>query len=312
MDNAGTGFRLVAVLLGRERRESAPFPVVEVCQPLAASCLASPSLELEKKSEESRRDLFRSGVLAFERIGLRKVTQQLEELGDVRAEQLLPLLGSQDAYEAGLWLDILRSRVDSIAQMRNLVDANEKEKVLQQHLFNHLWLLDPAWERATSDAAMEQDLRRAYPGLFARDEDGGEIRGRIDIRYATASGRHIIVELKRYSVRLDIEELYDQGAKYFRALRDLLLQQQAERPEDIEVVFVLGQTPTTRDWVQGEQEEYRRTRLRQINGRYILYDALIRNAQLQYEKYLNASDEARRLEELLQTLDEVDHAESES
>lgn len=267
------------------------------------------SLELEKKTEDSRRDLFRAGVLAFERIGLRRITKQLEELGDVRAEQLLPLLGSQDAYESGLWLDILKSRVDAISQMRNLADDNEKERVLQTHLFGHLWLLDPAWERATTDARMEEDLRRVAPGLFAKDQAGEEIKGRMDIRYATASGRHIIVELKRYSVALDIDDLFEQGAKYFRALNDLLNQQQAERPDDIEVMFVLGTTPSAKGRVTGTDEEYRRARLENIHGRYILYDALIRNAQHQYEQYLNASDEARKLEDLLGTLEHEEEAE---
>ena len=39
--------------------------------------------------------------------------------GEVTAETLLPLLGAQGAYEAGLWIDILRSRVDAIAKFED-------------------------------------------------------------------------------------------------------------------------------------------------------------------------------------------------
>ncbi|MEK6274317.1 MAG: hypothetical protein AABM30_03170 [Actinomycetota bacterium] len=127
------------------------------------------------------------------------------------ATDLLPLLGRQDEYEAALWVDILRTRVEAIGQFRNLTKTNEKEKVLQEHLFNHLWLLDPAWERATLGGRMEEDLREVEPGLFARDAAGTEIKGRLDIRYAKAAGVHVIVELKRYSVNQDVDKLARAG-----------------------------------------------------------------------------------------------------
>jgi hypothetical protein len=264
------------------------------------------SLTLERKQEKDRFDLFRSGVLAFERIGLRKVSRDLEALGEVQAEQLLDLLGRQDDYETGLWADILRSRVDAISQMRNLADANEKEKVLQKHVWQHLWLLDPAWERATTDAMMEEDLRRLHPEFRPLDKNGKPIEGRIDIRYVNNSGRHVIVELKRYRRKVDVEELVEQGRKYYKALKSVLTQQQQDRPDDIEVVFVLGGKPSAKNDVKGDAERFISDRLGEINARYVLYDALIRNAQVQYEEYLKASDRVRSLEQLLGTLREVD------
>ena len=49
--------------------------------------------------------------------------------------------------------------------------------------------------------------------------------------------------------------------------------------------------------------EYIDNRLTPINGRYVLYDELIANANNQYEDYLQASDKAQALEEMLSTLD---------
>lgn len=261
-------------------------------------------LELEKNAPENRADLFRSGVLAFERIGLRQTTTELDRLSAVTANDLLPLLGQQDEYEAGLWVDILRSRIEAIEQFRNLTRANEKEKVLQRHLYKNLWLIDPSWERAATGGKMEEDLRRVYPGLFAEDKGGQQIKGRFDIRYGTASGRHVIVELKRYSVRLDVETLYEQGLKYFNALSDLLRKTQAQ-DRHVELVFVLGDEPRAKDAPAGaDEDKYIRDRLSPISGRIVLYDALIRNAQHQYQQYLDASDKARALEDLLGTLDD--------
>ncbi|GAB2841055.1 ATP-binding protein [Microbacterium insulae] len=266
------------------------------------------SLDFEKKAEESaRRDLFRSGVLAFARVGLRENTEQLDLLASVTAEDLLPLLGQQDTYEAGLWVDILKSRVEAIEKLQSLTDANEKEKVLQQHLFEHLWLLDPSWERATIQPRMEEDLRKIEPGLFAMDEEEKQITGRIDIRYATVSGRHVIVELKRYNLTVDARELAEQGLKYAKALASILTQQQREAEiPNIEVVFVLGKKPGTQGQgpSQNEADFYAAT-FQASRGSFRLYDALIDSAKNQYQEYLDASGKARALEDLLGTLEEA-------
>ncbi len=263
------------------------------------------SLAFERKNEvEDRAALLRSGVLAFARVGLRKSADDLQQLSQVTAEDLLPLLGQQDAYEAGLWVDILRSRVRAIDQLRGLTKADEKEKVLQKHLFDHLWLLDPAWERATASPAMEQDLRELDPVLFARDAEGQKIHGRIDIRYATLSGRHVIVELKRYSVIVDARKLEEQGLKYFNALASILVQQgRGDEVQRIEVFFVLGKRPGTAGQGALGDEEYYRSVFAPIRGRFALYDQLIANARNQYQDYLDASQEAEALDELLATLD---------
>lgn len=269
------------------------------------------SLGLEKKSEKvDRAQLFRSGILAFERIGLREVTDQLEDLTELRAVDLLRLLANQDSYEAALWVDILRSRIESISKFQDLTEADEKEKVLQEHLFKNLWLLDPAWERAVPSSKMEENLRKIAPGVFARDTEGNEITGRIDIRYATMGGKHVIVELKRYSVDLDVNDLVEQGTKYVTALDDVLRKTQQET-DNMEVVFVLGDQPRTKNkGPRLSERDYISNQLLPINGRIVLYDALIENAKNQYAEYLEASADARRLDELLGTLDEIVEAES--
>jgi hypothetical protein len=261
------------------------------------------ALPLEAKAESTRVDLFRAGILAFERIGLRKVSEELDKLAQVSAPELLRLLGIQDAYESALWIDILRSRVEAISQFRNLTTADEKERVLQKHLFDHLWLVDPSWERAAGSQQMEENLRKVAPKVFATGEEGKEIFGRLDIRYATTGGKHVIVELKRYSVRPDISELKDQGLKYHKALSSILKKQQ--KPVNIELVFVLGDEPGTAARGIMSHEQYIEHELGPtINGRVALYDALIANAEHQYRDYLEASDKSRDLDKLLDSLGE--------
>jgi hypothetical protein len=263
-------------------------------------------LTLEKTTaREDRATLFRSGVLAFERIGLRDTAEQLErldQLSGLTAADLLPLLGAQQEYEAGLWVDILRSRVEAISTFRNITLQDEKEKVLQSHLFENLWLLDAAWERAAVGGRMEENLRRIEPGVFAKDPEDNEIVGRIDIRYATASGRHVIVELKRFSANPDVLDLQEQGLKYYAAL-DSILEQQQRPDRDIEVVFVLGRRPRTTRAGRQTPDDYIADMFRSINGRYVLYDALIEGASHQYQDYLDASQRAQDLDDLLAALE---------
>ena len=259
-------------------------------------------LTFEKNREaEDRAALLRAGVLAFERIGLREVSADLERLSSVTAAELLPLLGQQDIYEEALWGDILRSRVDAIERFRDITDANEKERVLQEHLYKNLWLLDPAWERATGSETMEEWLHKIKPGLFPAKPDGSEIKGRLDIRYATLSGRHVIVELKRYREKPDVRELAEQGTKYYNALANILEKQ--NRPnEEIEVVFVLGEKPGTAEKAASTERDFTELLFRSFKGHYKLYDELIDNAKNQYDDYVKASAKVKTLNDLLNAL----------
>lgn len=269
------------------------------------------SLTLENEKETDRAALLRAGVLAFERVGLRAIADDLDQLSTVTAAELLPLLGQQDVYEEALWGDILRSRVEAISKFRDLTDANEKERVLQEHLFKNLWLLDPSWERATGSERMEENLRTIEPGMFPLASDGTELKGRLDIRYATQSGRHVIVELKRYDVRLDATELAAQGLKYFDALNSILEQQGKNRFDgDIEVIFVLGAPPGSAGKGRLAEAAYFETQFLPFNGRYSLYDELIENANNQYEEYLEASSKVQSLNDLLAALGPEDSSAS--
>ena len=62
-----------------------------------------------------------------------------------------------------------------------------KERVLQEVSFpDHLWLLDPAWERATDSEVMESRL--IEEGVFTDDLPQKEKLGRVDIAYRTNAG----------------------------------------------------------------------------------------------------------------------------
>src|SRR5262249_41830182 len=147
--------------------------------------------------------------------------------------------------------------------------ANEKEKVLQKHLFENLWLLDPGWERAAGSERGEETLKKQYPE-FSDALSDEESKGRVDIRYKTNAGQHIIVELKRAGRRLSLGELVDQGNKYRTALAKCLAALDVGDPY-ISVVFVIG-IP-----IEGEHGTIIET-LKGMGARAIHYEKLIEQA----------------------------------
>lgn len=81
------------------------------------------------------------------------------------------------------------------------------------YLYDHLWLLDPSWERVTGTSVMEQTLTKELKQINPDAASGA----RIDIAFKTVSGKHVIIEMKRPKVHPDIMNLVAQGNKYVQA-----------------------------------------------------------------------------------------------
>lgn len=253
---------------------------------------------IELEDEEERKQLYRSGMLAFERLRLREEAHLLGEGPQFTAAMLLPLLSDLATLEGSLYREIVRVRLDVIKEFENLVDVNEKEKVLQKHLFANLWLLDPGWERAAGSERIEQILKKDYKEFDPKLSDA-ESKGRVDIRYRTNAGEHIIVELKRAKRRLHLSELVEQGPKYKNALHKCLTAQGIKSPY-ISIVFVVGE-----DLYEAEDQDgpaMIEKALAAFNGRVIHYETLISRAQAAYADFLAGSAKADHIDKILKKL----------
>ncbi len=242
--------------------------------------------------------MYRSGMLAFERLRLREEGHLSAQSPQLTAAELLPLLSDLSTLEGSLYREIVKVRLDVIKEFENLVDVNEKEKVLQKHLFTHLWLLDPGWERATGSERIERILKKDFKEFKANLSDD-ESKGRVDITYRTNAGEHIIVELKRAKRRLHLAELVEQGPKYRAALHKCLVAQGVAEPH-ISIVFVVGEPIFEQEDFQGPAMV--KDALKSFNGRVINYEALINNAQAAYSDFLTGSAKADRIDKILQKL----------
>jgi len=242
---------------------------------------------LPLEDEAPRRELFRAGILGFERIALDATTDQLNKFVDaIKVEDVLPVLASQRSLEDALYAQILRSRIAAIEQLERLIEEDDKERALQEHLFMNMWLLDPSWEHPTASPEMEISLKRIRTDVFAPSEAENLAQGRIDIKYQSAAGTHLIVELKRYGRKTSLDELYTQGAKYWEAMREVLEKRGTpSNGSNIEVVFVLGERMEPGPLGRKTADQVIADRLEAINGRVFYYDAMLANARRQYIEY---------------------------
>lgn len=243
--------------------------------------------------EDDRKTLYKHGILAFERMKLRGSTDEFVA-GVESADKLLPVLADRDALEDSLYRDIVRSRLEAIRAFQKIVNANEKEKVLQRYLFDHLWLLDPSWDRATGSEVMETRLLDS--GIVVNDLTEKEKLGRVDIKYRTTAGKHIVIELKRVGRKMKLIELQEQGQTYVDKLKKILLAQNEATP-NIEVVFVIG--------LSVDEEASNPDRLKSSmtaispGSRIVHYDTLIRGAQEAYSAYIEQGKALDKLEKIV-------------
>jgi len=249
---------------------------------------------LPMDSEEDKTNLFKHGILAFERLKLKEYHEKLEQLTTFNSKQFGLIVDSVDEIEAGYYYEITNERLEIIKKLESLEDDNALEAELQKHIFEHMWLLDPGWERATGSAIMEASVKSEFGNISSLNPD--EARGRLDIRYKKSAGSHVIVELKRSGRSTTVDELYRQGKKYYSALKKCL-ERNGEVNPHIEVIFLLGKGP--KEDLDGEMKSLFAT----INARSITYREIIKSARMAYADYLEQHKKAGKLSKILEQID---------
>lgn len=249
-----------------------------------------------KDRTDDEREMYRHVILGFERLRLRDALDEIDRLPDdtdiVGYEKVFGGLDDLEAVEYG---QIARGRIAIIKKFKDLA-PEAQERVIQEYLFEHLWLLHPSWERPTTATHMEETVTKKLEKVKLTKE---EAEGRIDIRYATAAGKHIIIELKKSDASVNVFALGEQLSKYREAMLKTLHQQFGIENPEVELVAILGKPPS------GPTDPARREGvLRQINARWVTYNQLIHEGLGSYEDYLEANERLSKLQTVLDNLDE--------
>ena len=253
--------------------------------------------ELTLEAHE-KRELYKNGVLAFESLRYKDSLSTLDNVSPENLQEFTEVFAELDDIEASLYYQIVQERLQIIDTLRAQAKADVVEKVIQKHLYEHLWLLDPSWDRATETPLMEQNVRTAFDEVDATLSEQ-EKKGRFDIKYKMTSGKHVIIELKRAGRRSRSTQLQDQVDKYRNALRKIV--QATGKNEPIEVVCLVGQRPE--DWETSEQEDESRRSMAAKNTRVVLYQELIEDAYRSYQKFLEQQEKAGRVYKLIRNIE---------
>lgn len=250
-----------------------------------------------------RRQLWKHSVLAFEFYRWNENLDKLDDIDDQNIAGALQLFSELDSLEANLYGQIIQQRVEVIRTLQTKVNENALEKVIQSYLFDHLWLLDPAWERVEASEHMEKRVETLFETVN-KTLTPEERKGRLDIQYRKTAGKHVIVELKRPKVKVSVHDLASQVGRYRSGMKKIL-RDNGVPDEPIEIICVLGSPPT--EWEDGaDGKEIVENTLDVQGARYVNYDNLLESAFQAYSDYTKHKKSVDRLSQIIGEINDYD------
>ena len=248
-------------------------------------------------NEDNRKELFKFGVLAFENLKYKQNLEQLDSTSTENTREVARILDDLEDIESTRTHQTVTQRLRVIEKLQQKLENNALETVLQEHISEHPWLLDPSWERTAGTDLMEEWLRID----FSEEED--EAAGRLDLKHVRTAGKHIVIDLKRPEYNPSQNELESHAEQYREKLGSLLTRS-GRANEPIEVVFVVGQPPDDDD---GKVTARRPNKSLDVdNARVQLYQNLLESSREAYEEYIQNRPEAGRVSRLLNEIDAGD------
>jgi hypothetical protein len=250
----------------------------------------------EARNLNARKMLFRSTMVAFEKLKVKNGLERLELIEDVFSAEFQQIFATLDDVEETYFHDISHQRLEIIQKFEEKVASEDLEKVIQKYLMDHLWLLDPTWDRINGtqqeEVILSEYLRSACP-----DEEKG---ARLDIAYRQQSSRHVVIELKRPGIKVPHVKIFEQCNRYRKAVSEYTRQHGAwmdggGTPAAVAIYFVVSDKSHL-----DVQEE---NALAQIGTKVLTYRNLISSARAAYQSYFDSRKKAKgRVETFLARL----------
>jgi hypothetical protein len=257
---------------------------------------------IRSPDESDKKELLKASILAFESYRRKEELDRLDKIKDESLDQILEIFKNIDDLELSYYGQIVRLRVDVIKTLRHKLTQNDKELVLREYIFEHLWLLDPAWERTKGTEHAETLVNNFLKDNTAQLK-GEEKKARIDIGYRTTSGKHIIVELKRASVAAPLDDLTKQIRKY-RDGAKRVLEKTSYKSWPIEIICLVGKPPPEWNDATGTGPKGVQDSLKAVDARIVFYDDLLTNAQQAYADYLEEHIKVDKLWKVFEAIDD--------
>lgn len=249
--------------------------------------------KLSFDNSEDKKLLYKHSIVAFESL---KLTQKYLDIND-NDENLMNIFPQMfrtvNDYSSIQYYLIVDKRLNVIQKLQECVDSSEKEKVLQNILFENLWLIDPVGEVLPGTPRNEEIIKKIlnnYTGLSDEVKNS-----RTDITFQTINKKNVIIELKKAERKLKSGDLFAQIMKYKIGVEEHL--KQNEDMNTISIVLVLGDYPADHDFYIKQFET--------ANAKILTYDNIIIQAQHAYAEFLTSRKGTDRLAKIISSIDFV-------
>jgi hypothetical protein len=256
---------------------------------------------IRAEGDTDKKELLKASILAFESYRRKEELDSLDAMGDDTLDHVLQVFKSVDDLEVSYYGQIVKMRVKVITKLQEQLKANAKEKVLQEYIYNHLWLMDPSWERAKGTDNVEKNME-VFLKQNTADLTSAEKKGRIDIGYRTIVGKHVIIELKRASVAVPLDDLVKQVRKYRDGARKVL-EKTDYKNWPIEIICLIGEPPPEYNDSVGTGPKGVADALKNVDARIVFYDKLLDSALQAYGEYLEAHKKKDKLWDVFAAID---------
>ncbi len=256
---------------------------------------------IRSPDESDKKELLKASILAFESYRRKEELDRLENIKDENLEQILEIFQNIDDLELSYYGQIVKLRIQVIRTLQDKLKENDKELVLRDYIFDHLWLLDPGWERVKGSEHAETQVNE----FLKKNSDAlknAEKKARIDIGYRTTGGKHVIVELKRASVAVPLDDLTKQIRKYRDGVKKIL-EKTTFKAWPIEIICLVGKPPPEWNDASGTGRQGVIDSLKTVDARIVFYDELLTNAQQAYGDYLEEHVKVDKLWEVFNAID---------
>ncbi len=225
-----------------------------------------------------------SGILLCENLRISQSIQDLEKISPDHLDGIAVAFETIESIEALYLHQLVDARVKVVDKLANLVGNDSKEKVLQNHIGQHLWLLNPSWDVVPIEGTREVEVElNKLAEKWKSTASESVKKKRLDIFYTSTESTHVIIELKKYTARETFPKIHQQVKTYANEVRRLL-DKTGRQSHSIDIFIIVGHLPgyDSREIQQDQQT------LSILNAKMLTYDELIRRALQINEGYLLA------------------------
>ena len=285
------------------------FNSLESLQKKSAKTLFGKINQLPIDNHDEKRRLFIGSIFTFENLRLRNILDRLDNISASNVTAVREVFTQLDDLEASSYYETAKRRVEVIDKLIELLERNEYESEIRDHLYDHPWLLNPSWEGATLVSLKERgpgsvidanDIARKFKRKIKGEMSSDVWNSRFDLYYLSSGGKHVIIELKRSERVLSTSELSEQISKYSRAFKTIL-SGVTSVSDEYEIICILDTELS--DWTQQDGLERSKEILKVDKARVVMYTDLIYSAKEKYKDFYSAREEASRISHLIDSIE---------